>query len=153
MDHTGQKGKSVLPLLIRLARERSETALRTRQVVAGNMQQAERKLNSLTSFLAEYQNRLMHSSRDGVDQGTLENYRLFLAKLNQAVSQQDREVGELRTNLAAAQADWQGEELRRLSFSKLHERQETKRTLAEARQSQKLLDAYATQSAARKNDK
>lgn len=139
-----------LPLLIDLARNHSDKARRQLQLLLANVNQGQRKLGTLESFLTEYQQRMLNSTAEGIDIGALQNYRLFLSKLSQAVTQQSDEIDTLHGKVDSAKKHWQIQERRRLSFETLQQRFDQQREKDEAQQLQKLMDAFATQRAASK---
>jgi flagellar protein FliJ len=143
------KSHSSLPLLISLARDHSDKARRRLQLLLANLNQGQEKLNTLERFVVEYERRLLESKAQGMDVGAMNNYRLFLAKLEQAVEQQSGEVDALQKKETTVRGHWQSQERRRLSFETLQKRFDTQQEKEQARQLQKLLDAFATQRAAR----
>lgn len=145
-----QKKNTALPLLIELAQARSDKARRIAQLLAHNMQQAQRQLAALQSYLRDYESRLGQSAQQGMTPQELNNYRLFLAKLKLAIEQQLSEVGQLKQRTESAQQQWHGEERRTKSFTTLQARQDAQAAAREAAQLQKLLDELANQVAAAK---
>jgi flagellar protein FliJ len=143
------KKNSSLPLLVSLARNHSEKAHHRLRLLLANVSRGEQKLGTLKTFLAEYQQQMLESSSQGMEIGALHNYRMFLAKLNHAVQQQTEEIQALHNNLDVAQKQWQFQERKRLSFETLQERFDKQQEQEQASQVQKLLDAFATQRAAR----
>jgi flagellar protein FliJ len=143
------KKNSSLPLLVSLARNHSEKAQHRLRLILASVNRGEQKLSTLKTFLAEYQKQMLESTSQGMEISALHNYRMFLAKLSHAVQQQTEEIHSLHNNLDTAQKQWQSQERKRLSFETLQERADKQQEQDEAYQEQKLLDAFATQRAAR----
>jgi flagellar protein FliJ len=143
------KKNSSLPLLISLARNHSEKTLQRLQLLLANVNRGQQKLGTLKTFLAEYQQQMLQSSSQGMEISSLHNYRMFLAKLGHAVQQQSEEVNALVYKVDSARKQWQSQERKRLSFETLQERFDKQQEQEEADQLQKMLDAFATQRAAR----
>ncbi len=144
-----QKKNTALPLLIELAKARSDKARKIAQLLSHNAHQAQRQLIALQDYLRDYEDRLGRSSQAGMTPEEHQNYRLFLAKLELAIQQQSNEVSQLSQRKDSAQQHWQAEERRTQSFSTLQARQAAQAAAREAAQLQKLLDEFATQAAAR----
>ena len=64
------------------------------------------QLEQLRQFKAEYETRLVEMARDGIDPRQLEDYRRFLASLNEAISRQDTAVGVSGESLSSDRQRW-----------------------------------------------
>jgi len=64
------------------------------------------QLDQLLQFKADYDAMLQEKSRDGLSASQFQDYRLFLAKLNQAIEQQAQEVQLAEEELARVRTEW-----------------------------------------------
>jgi flagellar protein FliJ len=144
------KNTSSFDLLIGITREQSEKTLRRLQALHANLSQGKQKLETLKNFLSEYQHQMLGSTTQGMDVATLNNYRLFLTKLDRAIAQQSDELTVLHSSIDSTQKQLELQERKRLSFEKLQERKLTQQNREETRRLERQLDALCTQRAASK---
>lgn len=64
------------------------------------------QLEQLQQFKADYETSLEEKCKVGMPAGQLQDYRLFLSKLNQAIEQQAGEVQLAEASLAQVRAEW-----------------------------------------------
>lgn len=105
--------------------------------------EAQRRLEMLVSYRADYQSRLTEASSRGIDLARLRNYRSFLAQLERAIAQQTELLAQAQRNVDGAKAQWSSERTRVESFQALDERLHTSMARDEQRRAQKLADEWA----------
>lgn len=64
------------------------------------------QLEQLQQFKADYEATLAEKSREGITASQLQDYRLFLLKLDQAIAQQTQEVQLAEQSLTEVRAEW-----------------------------------------------
>jgi flagellar FliJ protein len=98
------------------------------QTHAGKRQQ----LDQLLQFKADYESMLATKSREGITASQLQDYRLFLAKLNQAIEQQTQVLKAAEAELAEVRSAWIDKSQRKSALEHLvEERQKAQRRLKE----------------------
>jgi flagellar protein FliJ len=69
---------------------------------------AEQKLRDLADYRSEYDKAFLVRAKSGHSVVALRDFQLFLARLDQAIAQQQQIVGQSRIAVNEAQIDWQG---------------------------------------------
>ena len=109
----------------------------------GARDEAQRRLDMLVGYRAEYESRLAHAGAQGIDREALRNYQAFLAQLGRAIQQQADLVSGAERAVEGAKAQWQSERVRVESFQTLDERHLSTVARHEARRAQKQTDEWA----------
>jgi flagellar FliJ protein len=109
---------------------------------------AQRQLDLLLSYRADYETRLAQASSQGIELTVLRNYQSFLAQLERAIAQQTEIVGQAERNMNGAKAQWCSEHQRVESFQTLDERHLENAARNEQRRDQKLTDEWALRNGA-----
>lgn len=86
--------------------QKSAKALKLSQ--QGHQQKCE-QLNQLVNFKQEYESKLGLMGKQGMAARQLQDYRLFLSKLNQAIDQQSQEVNASQETLGEVREQWLSE--------------------------------------------
>lgn len=105
--------------------------------------ESEQKRVVLVNYRDEYRARLDTATMRGAPMGEMSNFRDFLAKLDEAVVQQEAAVAFWRDQMDSAQGRWQTERRSLLSFTTLGARRDLVARKARARQEQKQQDEFA----------
>ncbi len=140
--------RHTLRTLIRLAQDRTDTAVRQLGRLTGQEQAIEERLRQLTAYRTQYQARLMASVREGLPRAALQNYRSFLGALDQAIAQCREQLAAARVRRQAGLAQLCREQRALQSFQVLEKRLRHKERSETARAEQRRLDEWATRSAA-----
>ncbi|WP_028455146.1 flagellar export protein FliJ [Chitinilyticum litopenaei] len=128
--------------LLDLARDERETAARAMQEAQGRWLTAQGKLDQLDQFRTEYRARLAGQSQGGMTVAQWRDYQLFLAKLDAACEQQQKEISRLLQLYEQSRTAWQECERKVNAFETLQLRHEQKELQREAKYEQKLLDEF-----------
>lgn len=123
--------------LARRDEQRAAESARSQRDALGD---AQAKLEQLQTFRREYEGRLSHLVGDGMDARQLRDYRAFLLRLNEAISQQSRQVTQQRDQLSARQNVLQEKSARRESVDTLQERHRRSEARDAGRREQRLQD-------------
>ena len=105
--------------------------------------ESEQKRVVLVNYRDEYRARLDTATMRGAPMGEMSNFRDFLAKLDEAVVQQEAAVAFWRDQMDSAHGRWQTERRSLLSFTTLGARRDLVARKARARQEQKQQDEFA----------
>jgi len=99
--------KETLEQLIRLARTASDDAARALGTVQTREREEAGKLELLVAYRKEYLARYEAASRQGLDRRSLNNYREFMVKLEEAIHQQEQHVAAQRRAVEKSRGEWQ----------------------------------------------
>lgn len=130
------------------SRRRDAQARRLADAVTAR-DEAQRRLDMLKGYRAEYEARLAQAGERGIDRGALANYQAFLAQLGRAIAQQAELLAGAERAVDGAKAQWQTERVRVESFQALDDRHATTVARHEARHAQKQADEWAARIATR----
>jgi flagellar FliJ protein len=108
------------------------------------------KLQMLQTYRQEYQTRLENSAREGVAPHELFNFRDFIAKLDQAITQQENEVAYWNDTVQASQGKWMAEQRKLKSYDVLEQRRVSQAQHKANRLQQKQNDEFSMNSYFRK---
>ncbi len=134
---------STLELLIEQARDKTEAAQLRFAGLQRQLEHARAHLELLKRYAGEYDERASCRPGDLRDPGAQQNEIVFLARLEQAIHAQGREV-ELRQNGAqAASVEFAACRRRHESLQTLRRRRLDAERQAEARREQKQMDEFA----------
>lgn len=129
-------------LLLTLSREQREDAARIMQSAAAKAEMARQKLVQVNGYRDEYRARLTQSGQGGMTVTQWRDYQIFLARLDEAATQQQGEVERLQRDYDRHKAAWQECEKKVKAFEKLEDRHNVDEIKRESRQEQKLVDEF-----------
>lgn len=95
-----------LQTLLDHSRHRMDAAERLLRMLKRREDLARSKLEDLSGYKREYQQRLVGSGARGLQIHLLRDYHAFLIKLDEAIGQQEKEVAQARVNWETAHANW-----------------------------------------------
>ncbi|MDR1995074.1 flagellar export protein FliJ [Azonexus sp.] len=131
------------PLLELMQTRADEATRRLGQLIAAEQNQRNRLL-MLEQYRDEYAQRLRDASADGVTRQILRNYQDFLARIDDAISQQSIVVNDSECSTKAGQDHWREQNTRLKAIDTLSQRHDARERYREGRQEQKLLDEFST---------
>ena len=135
--------KETLAQLIRLARSASEAAARALGAVQTREREENGKLELLVAYRKEYLARFEAAARAGLDGRGLVNYREFMQRLEDAITQQREHLAAHRRAVEKCRSDWQSAHGRLKSFDTLDARRRRSERLEERRRDQRRTDEQA----------
>lgn len=145
------RSKRLNPVL-RVAEHREKDAARLLGQSQQRLQQHQARLRELISYRDEYNLKFQQTCSAGVDVKQLQEYRLFLSRLNDAIAQQQRVMANAERELEQARAAWLRTRTRSQALDKVRDRFiDAERQDAERRE-QADLDERSTQNAGRKRE-
>ncbi len=144
--------KKTLPfqLLIDLAKEEMDAAIRNLGELNRKGRDIDEKLQLLLQYRQEYQVRFDESSRKGIYRNEWQNYQNFIVKLDLAIDQQKRLQIESLRSVESARMEYQQKHRKLKSFETLLERHHAEESAKAARIEQKETDDFAGKSYFRK---
>ncbi len=104
---TEQKRSERLRPVARLAEEEEHSAARELGERRQLLQQHQRQLEELESYRSEYLERLQQAAHQGIGAVQLRHYQSFVAKLSEAIAQQQRVVQAAQQEVTRASQQWQ----------------------------------------------
>ncbi len=105
--------------------------------------EAEQRCQELKRYLDEYQNAFRQRARAGIGVAGMRDYQLFIARLGEAVEQQDGIVAQLRGDCDRARSQWRQAAARKNAVGKVIARARSEELQLEARRQQSELDERA----------
>lgn len=131
------------PLLEIMQNRADEATRRLGQLIAAE-QDARARLQMLEQYRAEYAERMRDAAAQGLTPTALRNYQEFLARIDQAVTQQSAVVKHTEVQTAHGQQHWKSQNKQLKAIDTLAVRHETRERQREGKQEQKLLDEFTT---------
>ena len=134
--------KSFATLIDVAQRKTDSAAIKVGQLNA-RLSASDQKHGVLLNYRDEYRARLETAVTRGAAVADMRNFRAFLDKLDEAVKQQENEVGFWRDQIDNARSQWHGEQRSLSSFNTISARRDALETRAQARREQKQQDEFA----------
>jgi flagellar FliJ protein len=105
--------------------------------------EAEQRCQDLKRYLSEYHTSFRQRAKSGIGVGGMRDYQLFIARLGEAVQQQDGIVAQLRGDCERARAQWREAAARKSAVGKVIEHARAEESQLEARRQQHESDERA----------
>jgi len=102
--------------------------------------QKQEQLDQLKTFKQEYEDKLGLMGQEGIGARQLQDYRLFLSKLNHAIDQQAEEVKTSQQNIDGLRSQWISKSRRKTALDHLVDEQHKKNMQARDKVDQKESD-------------
>jgi flagellar FliJ protein len=141
---------SLQPLL-EIMQTRTDEATRQLGKLIAAEQNAKSRLQMLEQYREEYAQRLREATTQGVTRTILHNYQDFLARIDQAIAQQDMAVRQSENSTVAGQNHWKEQNKRLKAIDTLSIRHDVRERLHEGKQEQKIQDEYSARKYAVRN--
>ncbi len=124
-----------------LARQNERTAARQHGDVLRELQQHENQLNELLNYRQQYLTALNTAGQTGLSAVQLQDYRLFIKRLDIAINQQQQNVNLERQNCEFSQNSWMDKRNRSKMINKVvSSRQKTESQEQEKQEQRELED-------------
>ncbi|OGS99670.1 MAG: flagellar export protein FliJ [Gallionellales bacterium RIFCSPLOWO2_12_FULL_59_22] len=134
--------------IMNLAQHQNDTATRRLGQLNRQQQGAQKNLDTLLEYRKDYQTRLQEAAQNGMNQADLRNFQQFINKLDEAISQQLKQVEQTKAATQAGRSEFDATRRKLESFDTLRQRHvEELRKVAE-RSEQKTLDEHTGRMAA-----
>jgi flagellar FliJ protein len=115
-----KRSKRLMPVL-ELAESRERQTAQILGESRRKLEAAQRNLSSLISFRDNYLAQFERSGNAGLASRQLIEYRIFLAKINTAIADQEKAVHAAQTELRNRQAEWEAARRHSLGIKKVFE--------------------------------
>ncbi|MBV1776975.1 flagellar export protein FliJ [Burkholderiaceae bacterium DAT-1] len=130
--------------LLNLARDKREDALNHLRDATQNLEQSRQRLIQVEAYAQEYRNRLAEKVNQGITAPQYSDYQQFLARLDQAATQQGFDVQRCEQVLEATRRFWQETERELKAYETLQERHLRGEIVREERREQKMMDEWVS---------
>lgn len=134
---------SLQPLLELMQTRADEKTRQLGQLIAAE-QNAKSRLQLLEQYREEYAQKMREAIAQGLTPVALRNYQDFIARIDEAIGQQQQAVVRSQQNTAAGQAAWREQNKRLKAIDTLSQRHDTRERYRENRQDQKLMDEFTS---------
>lgn len=141
---------SALQTLIELATKDADDAAKVLGATLRAGEEAEQKLDLLAQYRDDYATRCQSNLANGISTTQLNNFQVFMQKLEHAIAGQQKVVADARLRIAQARAAWQACEQKKMSFVTLADRASKEGTRRELWLDQKQNDEHAARRALHK---
>jgi len=98
------------------------------------------QLEQLKQFKADYEQSLTARGSEGMDARQFQDYRLFLARLNEAIAEQTQAIVGSEADLSAVRDEWLSKSQRNQALDQLVEDRQKQRVKAQEKLEQKRAD-------------
>ena len=132
-----------LQTLLDLSQLRLDEATRKLGELMNGQQEAQKRVDLLIEYRAEYQARFVAASQSGLAPSEWQNFRSFLAKLDNAVEQAQLMLDASRANTVRGQQAWVEKRGRLKAYDTLADRHRDAALKRELRSEQKLGDEHS----------
>jgi len=105
--------------------------------------EAEQRCQELKRYLSEYHSAFSQRARAGIGVSGMRDYQIFIARLGEAVQQQDGIVAQLRGDCERARAQWRQAAAKKSAVGKVIEKARAEEVQVEARRQQREFDERA----------
>ena len=105
--------------------------------------EAEQRCQELKRYLSEYHTAFRQRAGAGIGVNGMRDYQTFIARLGEAVQQQDGIVAQLRGDCERARAQWREAAAKKSAVKKVIERARAEELQVEARHQQREMDERA----------
>jgi len=134
---------NALQTLIELAQNRMDDAAKRLGALLASGQAHEQKLEILVQYREEYHSRFRAAAQTGISPEAWRNYSTFIAKLDEAVFEQEQIVARAREQVVAGKQAWVDERNRKKAFDTLATRQQAVALRKESRAEQRITDEHS----------
>jgi flagellar FliJ protein len=121
----------------------ADAAARCMAESQAKLQQQQSRLRQLTAYREEYQGQFSSSAGQGLDAVRLQGYRQFLAKVNDAMAQQNAIVQACAAEHEESKAAWLALSRKAKAVDKVLERCLRQQQLTRDQREQQVMDEYA----------
>lgn len=132
-----------LQSLLDLSHARMDDAARRLGQLLANEQEGTKRLALLIEYRDEYHRRFLEAAREGLDRELWTNYQAFLARLDEAIAQQQTAVTTSRQRTSDGQRAWLDQRNKAKAFDTLSQRHLAGLRRAEGKAEQKASDEHA----------
>ncbi|MCU7918524.1 MAG: flagellar export protein FliJ [Candidatus Thiodiazotropha sp. (ex Epidulcina cf. delphinae)] len=126
----------------RVAHSKEQTAARNMGEARKHLEQEEAKLLQLKRYHQEYLERFQQMAKEGIGSNQLQEYRTFLAKLDEAIQQQQDVVAASMVSHSSSKNNWKQKHTRTQALNKVVDRYRRQEIQSADRREQKESDEH-----------
>jgi flagellar FliJ protein len=126
-----------LEVVMELTRKQADEAAAALNLLRQKERAAQQTLDMLEACRTDYHDRFARTSQDGLRNEQWRNYHEFIAKLNDAITQQQETLNQCRLQTQAGLNAWQECRVKLKSFDVLYERHQRGEQLQENKREQR----------------
>ena len=126
-----------------LAQQQSDTAATRLGMLHAQAASAEQKLNLLLEYRDQYQARFRRQIHEDLHSAGLNNFHLFLAKLDEAIEQQRSAVFAAHQAVQGGRRHWQSKQIKVKAYDTLALRHQAAQSERTKRSDQRIADEFA----------
>lgn len=136
-------GKFLLQPLLDLANTRMDEAARRLGELIASEKSSQQKLEMLERYRAEYSERFIEATREGIGPDALRNFSAFIGRIDDAIAAQLRVVQQSKQYISQGQKAWMTQRGKVRAFDTLSQRHQNEQAKADSRQEQRTTDEHA----------
>lgn len=137
--------------LVHLAQQKNDAATKKFGLLNRSQQAAQSKLEMLQQYRKDYQEKMQHAERNGMELEELRNFQDFIYRLDDAIAQQSAVVSQAQISVQKARSDLSEAQRRMKSFDTLSQRHAEAEKKLETKNEQRIQDEHSGRHAAYKN--
>lgn len=138
--------------LVNLAHKKNDAAMQKFGKLNQQEQAALAKLDTLLQYRKDYQTRYHEAVQTGISHSDLSNFQNFMARLDEAIAQQQKIVEQIHCSVETGRNEMQDASRKMKSFDTLSQRHIEKERKVEAKSEQRLQDELSGRHAAFKGN-
>lgn len=139
------RSKRIRPV-VKLAENSEHDAAVSLGTSRKKLQDAEHKLAELIQYREEYNQQFNQSGGQGLRGVNINEYRLFLGRLNTAIEQQQLFIEQTRLEAEQQKQAWLGKRVRAQALGKVEDKYKRQEAREQDKREQKEMDEYASRS-------
>lgn len=134
-----KKSKRLMPIA-NISQTKESDAAKALAGLRKTMEERRAKLAELQQYLCEYQNRFTQTGQSSAAAAILKDFLRFIAKLNNAISQQQKLVKAAERDFETSKRKWEALHAKTMALDKAIERYHGQEVATESAREQKELD-------------
>lgn len=137
--------------LVHLAQQKNDAATKKLGLLNRSQQAAQSKLEMLQQYRKDYQEKMQHAEKNGMELEELRNFQDFIYRLDDAIAQQSAVVSQAQISVQKGRSDLSDAQRRMKSFDTLSQRHIEAEKKLETKIEQRIQDEHSGRNAAYKN--
>ena len=137
--------------LVHLAQQKNDAAIKKLGLLNRSQQAAQSKLEMLQQYRKDYQEKMQHAEKNGMELEELRNFQDFIYRLDDAITQQSAVVSQTQISAQKGRSDLSEAQRRMKSFDTLSQRHTETEKKLETKIEQRIQDEHSGRHAAYKN--
>lgn len=126
-----------------VAEKRERDAVKVMSDCQRAVDEHEKRLAELYTYREEYRNRMQAAGREGIDPGKLNDYTVFIRKLDDAIEFQKKEISASKLTYEQKKSEWMALRTRSQALDKVVDKYKKEEQIQKDKQEQKETDERA----------